>query len=243
MSHFYQGWIIGMCMLLVSCNTGTTYAPVTDINDIEPIPKTGQHHVASGETLYEIAWRYGLDYRTVADKNDMRPPYHLQAGQSVYLRDKKPISADNGVTIVKAPIVKTPPPSVIAPVISKKEPQYAVSTWLKPAKGKIIRSFSGNNKGIDIRGKVGEAVFAAAPGKVVYSGDGLRGYGNLIIIKHNNVYLSAYAYNRVNKVREGDWVKQGQMIGEMGTNRSGVAVLHFEIRRAGKPVNPMFMLS
>lgn len=230
--HFlYQGLItVILGVLLVSCSTETTYAPVVDVNAIEPIPQSGQHKVTPGETIYEIAWRYGLDYRSVATKNQMQAPYKVDTGQSIELRQQKP-----------APAVAVPQSVVIAH--QNKEPHYKVSKWLKPATGKIVRFYSANNKGIDIAGKLNEPVYAAGPGKVVYSGDGLRGYGNLIIIKHNNLYLSAYAYNRVNLVKEGEWVKQGQIIAKMGTKSTGIATLHFEIRRAGKPVNPVNMLS
>jgi lipoprotein NlpD len=103
--------------------------------------------------------------------------------------------------------------------------------------------YSKKSKGIDIGDRVGTPIYASAPGKVVYAGNGLRGYGNLIIIKHNSQYLSAYAYNRRLLVREGDWVKKGQSIAEMGKAASGQAMLHFEIRRAGIPVNPLNLLS
>jgi murein DD-endopeptidase MepM/ murein hydrolase activator NlpD len=113
-----------------------------------------------------------------------------------------------------------------------------LSTWRWPAKGKIVTHFSASNKGINIAGQAGEPIYAAAAGKVVYSGNGLRGYGNLIILKHNNLYLSAYAHNSNVLVKEGDWVRRGQKIAEMGDTGSDKVMLHFEIRRAGKSVNP-----
>jgi lipoprotein NlpD len=113
--------------------------------------------------------------------------------------------------------------------------------WKWPAKGRIVKSFSlqpGGSKGLDIAGHLGEPVCAAAAGKVVYCGAGLKGYGNLIIIKHNDTYLSAYAYNRKLLVKEGDWVKEGKEIAKMGQTTAREVLLHFEIRRNGKPVNP-----
>lgn len=118
--------------------------------------------------------------------------------------------------------------------------------WLWPAQGKIVRGFSvlpGGCKGVDIAGKLGEPILAAAPGEVVYSGSGLRGYGNLIIIKHSESYLSAYAFNKTLLVKEGDRVKVGEKIALMGSNDAGKVMLHFEIRRDGKPVNPVQFLT
>jgi lipoprotein NlpD len=117
-----------------------------------------------------------------------------------------------------------------------------VARWLWPATGKIVRRFQAgklNAKGINIGGQLGEAVRATATGRVVYSGSGLRGYGELIIIKHNDHYLSAYAHNRKRLVREGDKVKAGDKIATMGRGNNGKALLHFEIRRDGKPVDPL----
>lgn len=112
--------------------------------------------------------------------------------------------------------------------------------WSLPAKGKVIGEFSesANRKGIDIAGKLGQPVFASAPGKVVYSGSGLRGYGKLVIIKHNKTYLSAYAHNDQVLVKEGQSVTRGQKIAEMGNTDADQVKLHFEVRRLGKPVDP-----
>lgn len=123
------------------------------------------------------------------------------------------------------------------------EHEYAVKEWRWPAHGRILATYSSNNKGIDIGGAVGQPVYAAASGKVVYAGSGLRGYGKLIILKHNSQYLSAYAYNSHLFVKEGDWVKQGQKIALMGKNNLSETALHFEIRRAGKPINPLNLLN
>ena len=112
--------------------------------------------------------------------------------------------------------------------------------WIWPANGKTIGTFSeGGNKGVDIAGKAGDAVIAAGDGKVVYSGTGLRGYGKLVIIKHNNTYLSAYAHNQNILVKEGQSVTKGQKIAEMGNTDADQVKLHFEIRRSGKPVDPL----
>ena len=117
--------------------------------------------------------------------------------------------------------------------------------WSMPTQGKLVSTFSEaeNRKGIDIAGKLGQAVFASAPGKVVYSGSGLRGYGKLLIIKHNKTYLSAYAHNDQLLVKEGESVTRGQKIAEMGNSDSNQVLLHFEVRRFGKPVDPADYLS
>lgn len=113
------------------------------------------------------------------------------------------------------------------------------SAWVWPANGRILSVFGGGRKGVNIGGKEKDPVVAASAGKVVYAGGGLRGYGNLIIIKHNNHYLSAYAHNRSLAVKVGDWVTAGQKIAEMGHTGANSVMLHFEVRRDGKPINPM----
>ncbi|MGA8034035.1 MAG: peptidoglycan DD-metalloendopeptidase family protein, partial [Casimicrobiaceae bacterium] len=112
--------------------------------------------------------------------------------------------------------------------------------WMWPAKGKVVAQFSdtANLKGIDIAGTAGEPVYASAAGRVVYAGSGLRGYGKLIIIKHNATYLSAYAHNQNILVKEGQQVARGQKIAEMGSTDASRVMLHFEIRRFGKPMDP-----
>jgi lipoprotein NlpD len=124
-----------------------------------------------------------------------------------------------------------------------KEPSYQIASWSWPAHGKVLSIFSPKNKGIDIGGSLGSPIYAAAPGKIVYAGSGLRGYGNLIIIKHNSQTLSAYAYNSRLYVRDGEWVKKGQKIAAMGRGAVGLPTLHFEIRHAGLPVNPLNLLN
>ncbi|VVC76189.1 Murein hydrolase activator NlpD [Aquicella siphonis] len=239
-----------VCLLVSACSDVETYAPVTDLSHIEPVPKSGTHRVSKNETLYEIAWRYGLDYRYLARLNQISPPYTIHTQQIIYLNGK-PVSAAirqerrqaaATASVLPASALSSPQPR---PSVSanesriQREPNYSVSGWRWPARGDVINAFSRVNKGINIAGRLGEPVYAAAAGKVVYSGNGLRGYGNLIIIKHNSLYLSAYAHNNLVLVQDGDWVKQGQKIAEMGKTGADKVMLHFEIRRAGKPVDPM----
>jgi lipoprotein NlpD len=146
-----------------------------------------------------------------------------------------------------APAVAPPPPPAAAPTPVPKSESGRVPeidddnlSWIWPATGKVIAGFSesANLKGIDIAGKAGQPVVASAAGKVVYAGTGLRGYGKLIIVKHNNTFLSAYAHNREISVKEGQQVAKGQKIAEMGDTDADQVKLHFEIRRRGKPVDP-----
>ena len=216
-------------VMLSACSNESNYAPVTEINVIEPLPQSGMHRVMPGETLYEVAWRYGLDYRDLAKNNHILPPYSIKINDRIFLQRS---------------------PSKVGPEVGQKnlalhrEKDQPVSKWSMPANGKIIENFLGAHKGINIAGRLGDPIYAAAAGKVVYSGNGLRSYGNLIIIKHNHLYLSAYAHNHVVFVKEGDHVYAGQKIAEMGNKGTHKTMLHFEIRRAGKPVNPLrFLLS
>lgn len=221
-----------ICIFLSGCMGADNYAPVMDVGHIEAIPKKGLHRVTQGETMYEIAWRYGLDYRYLAKRNHIMPPYTIRVGQVIYLRGY----AHSRVT----QIAHQPTQLSLAKVQpEEKEPDYLSSGWMWPAQGRVVHTFSAMNKGVDIANQLGSPIYAAAAGKVVYSGSGLRGYGNLLIIKHNHIYLSAYAHNSVILVKEGDRVKKGQKIAEMGDTGSNRVMLHFEIRREGKPVNPL----
>lgn len=223
-----------VCFLLSACVDSDNYAPVTDISNIESIPKTGSYRVAKNETLYAIAWRFGLDYRFLAERNNIKPPYTIHQNQIINLREKSVARKQSRI------ILPSTRPSISKSVaVRDKEPNYSASGWVWPTHGEIINSFSSVNKGVNIAGRLGEPIYAAAAGKVVYSGDGLRGYGNLIIIKHNSLYLSAYAHGNSVLVKDGDWVKKGQKIAELGSTGTNKTMLHFEIRRAGKPINPL----
>jgi lipoprotein NlpD len=225
--------LIFFSLCLFSCSNTMTYAPVSDAT-IERIPKSGIIQVKRNETLYSIAWRYGLDPYYVARRNQLSPPYAIYSGQKLYLTGKPkkivPKIIPKGAAIAPAPMK----------AVIFKAP---VAFWSWPARGPLVKGFSGSNKGINIGGHAGDPVFATAAGSVVYSGNGLRGYGNLIIIAHNLTYMSAYAYNRKNYVKEGQFVRSGQKIAEMGVNSANKAILHFEIRRQGMPVNPLKYLS
>ncbi len=198
----------------------------------------GWYQVKLTDTLYSIAWRYGLDYEDLARWNDISSPYQIHPGQQLILI--KP----NGLpkTVKSKKVVKR------STIKNKKETNIAYSSkkvnWRWPTQGKVLNKFSFkalDKHGINIAGKLGQAVYAVADGKVVYSGTGLAGYGNLIIVKHNETFLSAYAYNRKRLVKEGFVVKQGHKIAEMGS-KNDKTMLHFQIRKKGKPVNPLWYL-
>jgi lipoprotein NlpD len=226
--------------LISGCDVNHYYAPVSEISFIEKIPNKGYHRVLAGETLYEIAWRYGLDYRFLIWRNHLKTPYVIDGGQVIYLR--------NNVTNKKIQSDVSQVTSLESGVVNKWQPTQNITNvsklrWVWPvASRSIIQSFSVFHKGINITGFSGEPIRAAAVGKVVYAGNGLRGYGNLIIIKHTHQYFSAYAHHRKILVKEGDWVTQGQKIAEMGNTGADEIMLHFEVRHAGKPVNPLMLL-
>lgn len=249
-----SSFLVGCALIIVAgCVSQETHlAPVIDAWR-QPVSKQGTHKVQPGETLYEIAWRYGFDYREVASINRIAPPYKIHAGQKIFLvasspapTRAKPVVAPPAKLVKKnnaAARTKPEAPLSHDSKDKKKPVERSEIAWHWPTKGIVIKHFSSSgiaNKGIDITGRLAEPVLASANGEVVYSGNGLLNYGNLIIIKHNSDYLSAYAHNKVNLVKEGVRVKGGQKIAEMG--RSGGAkqvMLHFEIRQAGKPVDPL----
>jgi lipoprotein NlpD len=139
-------------------------------------------------------------------------------------------------TVARATVPTPAPAAPAAPALSGDD---ASLSWVWPAEGKVVATFDeGKNKGVDISGKAGQQVVAAGAGKVMYAGSGIRGYGNLVIVKHSNNLLSAYAHNRAILVKEGQSVSKGQMIAEMGDSDTDAVKLHFEIRQQGKPVDP-----
>jgi lipoprotein NlpD len=156
---------------------------------------------------------------------------------------KLPYSEENLAMLLRqSPPKPEPPPDQLPPQPGAEDGQDTVA-WMWPAAGRVLAGFSEpTNKGVDILGKVGDPVFASASGRVIFSGAGLRGYGKLVIIKHNQTYLSAYAHNSNVLVKEGQNVVRGQKIAEIGNSDSSQAKLHFEIRRLGKPVDPLKFL-
>jgi lipoprotein NlpD len=192
-----------------------------------------------GDTLYGLSKRSGVSVERLAQLNQLKKPYTIQPGQTIFLKPLKSSAKTVANKTVAPDTVATNKKIAQQP---KQKTHWPKSVrWQSPAKGKIVKKFSrqrNDAKGIDIAGKLGQSIVASADGKVVYSGDGLISYGNLIIIKHNKTYLSAYAYNRKLLVKEGDLVRSGQKIAEMGRKDKLSPRLHFEIRKNGKPVDP-----
>ncbi|ODN26474.1 peptidoglycan DD-metalloendopeptidase family protein [Burkholderia contaminans] len=216
--------------LLAACATRLDNAPVVDrsgslgttgaAQPAAPLPPAppGYYRVKPGDTLYRIALENGQNYRDIAAWNNLANPNQIEGTSSS---------------------VATPPAAAAASSDTAAAPSGPV-TFAWPARGPVLNGFDdAKNKGVNIGGAAGETVKAAADGRVVYSGNGLRGYGNLIIIKHDATYLTAYAHNRALMVKEGDAVTKGQKIAEMGNSDSDRVMLHFEVRRQGKPVDPL----
>lgn len=201
----------------------------------------GRTHVVSrGDTLYSISRRAGLKQQTVAKWNGLQPPYTLKPGQTLRLAGP----ADTGGRRQSTDKTRQNRPSVSSKKPSKNAPiaRSAIKTrWQWPARGRVLSRFNAKagRKGIDIAGRQGQPIKAASGGKVVYKGSGLRGYGNLVIIKHNRDFLSAYAHCNKILVNEGDVIKHGKQIASIGSSGTNRAKLHFEIRYRGNPVNPM----
>lgn len=209
------------------------------------------YRVRKGDTLFSIAWRANRDFRQLARWNGIRSPYVIYVGQVVRLQ---PISSSGKKRSVSSLSSSksgrtdhTRQDTVHRRAATKKKTITATGKlhWRWPSAGKVVATYKSGDplrKGIKLAGREGSAVRAAEAGKVVYSGSGLIGYGRLIIIKHNDKYLSAYGHNRKLLVKQDQQVTKGQQIAEMGTANDGRALLHFEIRRDGRPINPLRLL-
>jgi len=278
-----NGVVVAFFLVLL---TGCSHHQPAPVEEYSSAPENrqlnpdGTYQVRSGDTLYAIAFRYGLDPQNVANWNRIPSPYVIYPGQTLRLTPPPVSRQSHGSGDVQISTVKTPgqattrthtqdkpatgtappprattksapPPvspaagssSTSAPVT--KAASSSPKSWKWPAKGRVLRGYVAGNparNGLDIAGKEGQAITASAGGQVVYSGSGLIGYGELIIIKHSEKMLSAYAHNKVRNVKEGDQVSTGQKIAEMGRNSADEEILHFEIRVHGKPVNPLTYL-
>ena len=293
----------------------TTVAPVNKESVSANTLSGDRYQVVAGDTLYSIAFRYGLDYRDLAKKNGIEAPYNIAVGQILALNlnnakapeyivkrgdtlysiaksngqsvdflagvnglnapytlevgQKLSLARKDGNTTSKAKVETTVPVAgekkapqkeqvvaktddkraesvisqeVTTPVVSGKSRSVSGVSWTWPTRGRVVKQFSlaeHGNKGIDIAGNRGQQVLAASDGQVVYAGNALRGYGNLVIINHANEFLSAYAHNEELLVKEGQKVKRGQQIAKMGSTDAESVGLHFEIRYRGQSVNPV----
>ena len=243
--------------------------------DVGQMLQRGPNYIVQpGDTLYAVAFRLGMDYRTLAEINNIEPPYVIRVLQSLKTNDAGSdalsddiASAAPAKSVAVGPDRLKSPPRQNSPVRASARqqveavrpepgpPSHTLSTaksamsngpvdrWVWPAAGEVSRPFSDErNKGIDIAGQRGTPVMAAAPGVVVYAGTGVTGYGALLILKHNDTYLSAYGHNDELLAVEGEQVKAGQLIARMGSTDADSVKLHFQIRRNGRPVNPAELL-
>ena len=241
-------------------------APAKMVASADNAGKPGFYSVKSGDTLIRIGMDNGQSWRDIARWNNIENPNLIETGQILRVTPPeetgvvvRPVSSTNVVTSpapantasapapasntasVRPPASAANPPNASTPTNNLANTDSAEDTvsfqW--PTRGNVLAGFDEvKNKGIDIAGKAGDPVLAAADGKVVYAGSGLRGYGNLVILKHNNTYLTAYAHNQSLLVKEDQAIKRGQKIAEMGNSDADQVKLHFEIRRQGKPVDP-----
>lgn len=225
----------------------------------------GMYTVRKGDTLLRIALDFGQNYRDLVAWNNLANPDDIKVGQVLRVTQPQgersanvqtqPVPMPPSASVPrktepradKTPysegkVAATPPATAPATPTAPAAPapsDEARLSWMWPSEGRVIATFDdGRNKGIDIAGKMGQPVVAAGSGKVMYAGSGIRGYGNLVIVKHSNSLLSAYAHNRKIVVKEGDNVSRGQVIAEMGDSDADAVKLHFEIRQQGKPVDP-----
>jgi len=262
-----------LTLFLFSCSSNHQPAPVVDVQGSVPLSKRvksslkgREYIVKKGETLYSIAWRANVSINNLATYNNLVSPFKIFPGQKLFLVKNTAKASSNVPRTEKEQNKKQI--RVKKPVASNKKQAYGknvrgqkvnnktsangtkfsqkIRNWLWPAKGKVIEGFSTakqGNKGINIAGRRGDSVKSTANGRVVYAGNALRGYGQLIIVKHNDDYLSAYAHNDRILVKEQQLVKAGQIIAKMGDTDAERVMLHFEVRFRGKSVNPMKYLS
>jgi lipoprotein NlpD len=226
-------------------------APASDVSAVTPSAKVmpgaenagkpGFYTVQRGDTLTRIALDNGQSWRDVAAWNQLSNANLIEVGQVLRVAPPNAINEPSGVVVQPmgpaTQAVPKPLPQAQTPPSQAAPDQAFAFSW--PASGQVIGNFDEvKNKGLDIAGQAGDPILAAADGQVVYAGAGLRGYGNLIILKHNNTFLTAYAHNQALLVKEDQQVRKGQKIAEMGKTDADRVKLHFEIRRQGKPVDP-----
>ena len=249
--------VVRLCVLLAAVlgaactSTSSVHIPSSrSSRAAEPArPAAGVHVVRRGETLYQIAFQHRLDQRDLARWNGIRNPDRISVGQRLRLTPPRGAATPSQPAAQRAPAAaprpavppRAAPPQVASPPAIAQPPPL----WLWPTDGEVVTRFGasgGIGTGIGIRGREGQPVRAAAGGRVVYAGNGLIGYGQLVIIKHSDTYLSAYGYNSRLLVSQGDDVVRGATIAYMGQGPERQPRLHFEIRRDGAPVDPLLLL-
>jgi lipoprotein NlpD len=261
--------VLFCCVINISCSNRSQPAPVSELYQGKTFRDFKQqsysaktYQVKAGDTLYSIAWYSGNDYRDLARINKVAPPYKIRPGQLLTLvelpKSIQPKSNKTTGQISKVIVNQPVDPSkkqaygeseqnVNKDPIGSATGQFPdrVKSWHWPTVEKVSRGFSAKeqgNKGLDFSGIIGMPILAAADGKIVYTGDALRGFGKLVIIKHSDAYLTAYAHNDNILVKEQQWVTAGQKIAAMGESGTDKVKLHFEVRYKGKSINPLRFL-
>src|SRR5690554_5894658 len=231
--------------VLVGCTSRTTRAPVTDMSTAPtqaPTAAAGQTYIVKpGDTLFKIAQSSGVDVARLGQLNNITDPSQLRVGQVLRLDGQIAAQPATG-TAVTAPVVAVP---AVQPVDTKETARASdasVVSWGWPTNGKIIQGFNASTKGIDLEGTPGDPVHAAADGKVMYAGNGVRGLGNLILLGHSNGFITAYAHNQELLVQTGQDITKGTKIATVGQTDTTSPRLHFEVRRRGTPVDPLSYL-
>ncbi len=237
-------WRLGIVLLLTGCLSAC--GSLAPIESRDQGPQVEQHVVVRGENLIRIAWRYGLDYRDIAAWNRLDSPDRILAGQRLRLTPPPDWQGAPPRATARPPSqpAVTSQPTVARTDTPQVAPGRGSGNWDWPTEGRLVKRFNPaelGGKGIQIGGQPGQPVRAASSGQVVYKGSGLRGYGQLIIVKHSDSLLSAYGYLGRMLVDEGDRVSKGQAIAELGNDNNPPA-LHFEVRENGKPVDPLRFL-
>lgn len=263
---FLTSYIV-LITLLASCVSKNNWAPVESLKWSSQDSYPTIHTVERGDTLYTLAFKYEQDHEKLARLNGLHSPYHLYTGQRLKIKATSSLRSRFNSSVNSNEIKRK---AILVPVnktqrtlylgsskkeIRNKKPQEGMKPtlakskiqgkWYWPTKGKVFSEFSPEQgkKGIDIAGKKGDKIHAARDGIIAYAGSGLGGYGNLIIIKHDNLFLTAYGNNLTNLVSEGERVRAGQVIANMGIIDRKFWGVHFEIRKMGKPINPLFYLN
>ena len=212
-----------------------------------PTPRTladGEYEVKRGDTLYSIALENGADYREVALWNSLEDPTRIRVGQILRVKPPEPEPGKAVVSRIDSrPLESRPLEAAVpknAPPVAAPQTKDAPSEFIWPAKGKVLAGFAEpRSKGIDIDGRLGDPVVAAAPGRVTYTGSGIPGLGKLVVIKHDNGYITVYAHNRDILVKEQQSVARGQKIAELGASDADRPKLHFQIRKGSAAVDPL----
>ena len=245
--------VVGMtgCASKPQVNNSARYAVAPDF-----------YTVRSGDTLSGIAARYGLNYQSIADMNDIAAPYRIFVGQSLRLKNtgaKRSISTQpitqtapiqrQSIALPSTTVTQTPKPATTTPVVTPKAPVASATAsqnlrWVRPSQGPVLQGFDAAKdvKGVRFGGKIGDPVLAAAQGQVIYAADGLKEYGQLVLVKHVDGYITAYAHNSKLLVSSGQQVTVGQKIAEMGNSGTTQTMLEFQVRLDGKPINPSIVI-